>query len=230
MRSALIVVDVQNDFCEGGSLAVAGGAAVAAAVSEFIEDHHADYEAIVATQDWHVDPGSHFSESPDYVDSWPVHCVADSDGAEPHPEFETDRIEAWFRKGEFEAAYSGFEGVLAPETSTPLGVFEEEEADDAAQGGESTDDGSEPQDGADGDGPRQTGTQGLDDWLREHEIEAVDIVGLAADHCVRATAQDAVDAGYETRVLVGLSAAVSPEHLEDVLDDLRDAGVEIVEQ
>ena len=204
MRTALIVVDVQNDFCEGGSLAVDGGSDVAAAISEHIEQHHGDYEAIVGTLDWHISPGSHFSEDPDFRTSWPVHCVAETEGADTHDEFETDRIEAWFRKGEYEAAYSGFEGVLAPETSTPLGAVEEEdEAED-----------EEP--------------IGLDDWLRDREIEAVDIVGLAADHCVRATALDAADAGYETRVLLSLSAAVSPDSLEDVIDELDDAGVEVV--
>lgn len=204
MRTALIVVDVQNDFCEGGSLAVDGGSDVAAAISEHIEQHHGDYEAIVGTLDWHISPGSHFSEDPDFRTSWPVHCVAETKGADTHDEFETDRIEAWFRKGEYEAAYSGFEGVLAPETSTPLGAVEEEdEAED-----------EEP--------------IGLDDWLRDREIEAVDIVGLAADHCVRATALDAADAGYETRVLLSLSAAVSPDSLEDVIDELDDAGVEVV--
>lgn len=204
MRTALIVVDVQNDFCEGGSLAVDGGSDVAAAISEHIEQHHGDYEAIVGTLDWHISPGSHFSEDPDFRTSWPVHCVAETEGADTHDEFETDRIEAWFRKGEYEAAYSGFEGVLAPETSTPLGAVEEnDEAED-----------EEP--------------IGLDDWLRDREIEAVDIVGLAADHCVRATALDAADAGYETRVLLSLSAAVSPDSLEDVIDELDDAGVEVV--
>lgn len=204
MRTALIVVDVQNDFCEGGSLAVDGGSDVAAAISEHIEQHHGDYEAIVGTLDWHISPGSHFSEDPDFRTSWPVHCVAETEGADTHDEFETDRIEAWFRKGEYEAAYSGFEGVLAPETSTPLGAVEE---DDEAEDEEPI---------------------GLDDWLRDREIEAVDIVGLAADHCVRASALDAADAGYETRVLLSLSAAVSPDSLEDVIDDLDDAGVEVV--
>lgn len=204
MRTALIVVDVQNDFCEGGSLAVDGGSDVAAAISELIEQHHGDYEAIVGTLDWHISPGSHFSEDPDFRTSWPVHCVAETEGADTHDEFETDRIEAWFRKGEYEAAYSGFEGVLAPETSTPLGAVEE---DDEAEDEEPI---------------------GLDDWLRDREIEAVDIVGLAADHCVRATALDAADAGYETRVLLSLSAAVSPDSLEDVIDELDDAGVEVV--
>lgn len=204
MRTALIVVDVQNDFCEGGSLAVDGGSDVAAAISEHIEQHHGDYEAIAGTLDWHISPGSHFSEDPDFRTSWPVHCVAETEGADTHDEFETDRIEAWFRKGEYEAAYSGFEGVLAPETSTPLGAVEE---DDEAEDEEPI---------------------GLDDWLRDREIEAVDIVGLAADHCVRATALDAADAGYETRVLLSLSAAVSPDSLEDVIDELDDAGVEVV--
>lgn len=204
MKSAMIVVDVQNDFCEGGSLAVDGGSDVAAAISEHIEQHHGDYEAIVGTLDWHISPGSHFSEDPDFRTSWPVHCVAETEGADTHDEFETDRIEAWFRKGEYEAAYSGFEGVLAPETSTPLGAVEE---DDEAEDEEPI---------------------GLDDWLRDREIEAVDIVGLAADHCVRATALDAADAGYETRVLLSLSAAVSPDSLEDVIDELDDAGVEVV--
>lgn len=204
MRTALIVVDVQNDFCEGGSLAVDGGSDVAAAISEHIEQHHGDYEAIVGTLDWHISPGSHFSEDPDFRTSWPVHCVAETEGADTHDEFETDRIEAWFRKGEYEAAYSGFEGVLAPETSTPLGAVEE---DDEAEDEEPI---------------------GLDDWLRDREIEAVDIVGLAADHCVRATALDAADAGYETRVLLSLSAAVSPDSLEDIIDELDDAGVEVV--
>ena len=81
MRTALIVVDVQNDFCEGGSLAVDGGSDVAAAISEHIEQHHRDYEAIVGTLDWHISPGSHFSEEPDFRTSWPVHCVAETEGA-----------------------------------------------------------------------------------------------------------------------------------------------------
>ena len=85
MSRALIIVDVQNDFCEGGSLPVAGGAAVAAAVSEHLEDHHGDYAAVAATQDWHVDPGEHFSDTPDFVDTWPPHAVAGSEEAELHP-------------------------------------------------------------------------------------------------------------------------------------------------
>lgn len=112
MTRALIIVDVQNDFCEGGSLAVAGGASVASAITDYVTTQGEDYRTIVATADWHIDPGTHWSESPDFVDSWPVHCKVGTGGAEFHPEVSRaiqlcDRI---FRKGEHEAAYSGFEG------------------------------------------------------------------------------------------------------------------------
>jgi nicotinamidase/pyrazinamidase len=107
----LVIADVQNDFCEGGSLAVAGGAAVARAISEYLDGPDGGrYDHVVATQDFHIDPGSHFSAHPDYVDSWPAHCVAGSPGAQFHPGLSTGRIEAIFRKGQYAAAYSGFEG------------------------------------------------------------------------------------------------------------------------
>ena len=106
---ALIVVDVQNDFCEGGSLAVAGGAEVARRVAELVAGDH-DYDHVVATRDHHVDPGDHFAEQPDFVDSWPVHCVAHTPGAQLHPNLAGTRFEAVFDKGEYAAAYSGFEG------------------------------------------------------------------------------------------------------------------------
>ena len=109
MARALIIVDVQNDFCEGGSLAVAGGAAVAAAISAALR-RPARWDHVVATKDWHVDPGAHFSDHPDFVDTWPAHCVVGTGGADFHPALDTDRIEAVFHKGEHEAAYSGFEG------------------------------------------------------------------------------------------------------------------------
>ena len=121
MSRALIIVDVQNDFCEGGSLAVDGGAAVAGAISEYVDAHHGEFDHVVATQDWHIDPGSHFSETPDFKDSWPRHCVAGTRGAELHPDLDTEYIDAYFRKGQFAAAYSGFEGLLAPEDASPPG-------------------------------------------------------------------------------------------------------------
>jgi nicotinamidase/pyrazinamidase len=110
MRRALIVVDVQRDFCEGGSLAVAGGSAVAARITAHLAEHAARYHHVVATRDHHVDPGDHFSPEPDFRDSWPRHCVAGTPGAELHPDLDTAAIEAVFDKGERAAAYSGFEG------------------------------------------------------------------------------------------------------------------------
>jgi nicotinamidase/pyrazinamidase len=114
---ALIIVDVQNDFCEGGSLGVAGGAAVARGVSERLSGSHG-YAHVVATKDFHVDPGSHFSDHPDYVNSWPPHCVAGTPGADFHPDLDTHAVEAVFTKGAHAAAYSGFEG--ADGDRTPL--------------------------------------------------------------------------------------------------------------
>jgi nicotinamidase/pyrazinamidase len=110
---ALIVVDVQNDFCEGGSLAVAGGAAVAAAISARVRAADAPWDHVVATRDHHIDPGTHFSEQPDFVDSWPPHCRAGTPGASFHPALDVAPIEAVFDKGLQSAAYSGFEGHTA---------------------------------------------------------------------------------------------------------------------
>jgi nicotinamidase/pyrazinamidase len=116
---ALVVVDVQNDFCEGGSLPVAGGAATAFRIGEVLhkwqqaDERDRDYDVIVATRDHHIDPGSHFSTTPDFVDSWPAHCVVGSDGAAFHPNLDPQPFFAIFMKGEHQAAYSGFEGKTA---------------------------------------------------------------------------------------------------------------------
>jgi nicotinamidase/pyrazinamidase len=186
---ALIIVDVQNDFCEGGSLAVAGGAAVAQRVSEHVVQHAADYDHVVATADWHIDPGPHFSDTPDYVDSWPVHCVADSEGADFHPHLTTalHHVEAVFRKGEHAAAYSGFEG----------------HSDD-------------------GEG------SSLAAWLREHEVGQVEVVGIATDHCVRATALDAQREGFDTTVLLDLTAGVARPTTEAALHEMDEAGIRLL--
>src|SRR5918912_183357 len=184
MTRALVVVDVQNDFCEGGSLAVAGGADVAAAISAHVRAHAAEYAHVVATRDHHVDPGGHFAEQPDYLETWPAHCVVGTDGAELHPHLEREPIEAVFDKGEHAAAYSGFEG-------------------------------------------RSEGVP-LASWLRAHGVDAVDVVGIATDHCVRATALDAVAQGFATRVLLPLTAAVAPATTTKALEQLRDAGAELV--
>lgn len=185
MARALLVVDVQNDFCEGGSLAIAGGAAVARAISEYLASPESEgYAHIVATQDYHVDPGAHFSAEPDFVATWPPHCVAGTPGADFHPSLDTSRIEAVFRKGAHSAAYSGFEGADAD--GVPLAA-----------------------------------------WLRDRGITAVDIVGLATDHCVRATATDAATAGFATRVVLPLTAGVAPATVRAALDEMRTAGVEL---
>jgi nicotinamidase/pyrazinamidase len=183
---ALIVVDVQKDFCEGGSLAVEGGAAVAGALTDLLADpvRRAQYDHVVATKDFHVDPGAHFSDEPDFQESWPRHCVVGTDGVEFHPAFDPTTVEAVFTKGEYSAAYSGFEG-----------------SDDA-------------------------GTS-LADWLRGRGIDAVDVVGIATDYCVKATAADAVAAGFTTRVLVDLTAGVSPTTTAEAVESLRAAGVAV---
>ena len=179
---ALIIVDVQNDFCEGGSLAVTGGARVARAISELLKNH--DYAHVVATKDYHIDPGEHFSDHPDFKVSWPRHCVAGTDGADFYPEFDPGAVEAVFHKGQYAAAYSGFEGT--------------------------TDDGTS-----------------LADWLTARGVDEVDVVGIATDYCVRATAADAAEAGFKTRVLLDLTAGVAPESTEAAVADLRAAGVQV---
>ncbi|WP_280255746.1 nicotinamidase [Nocardia wallacei] len=185
MTRALIVVDVQNDFCEGGSLAVTGGAAVARRISEYLGDQgDSDYAAVVATRDHHIDPGAHFSDDPDYVGTWPPHCRVGTPGAEFHPNLDLGPIEEIFSKGEYSAAYSGFEGAAAD--GTPLA-----------------------------------------DWLRANDIDTVDVCGIATDHCVRATALDARAAGFDTRVLLGLTAAVAPGTAADALAQMRGAGIEL---
>lgn len=181
---ALIVVDVQNDFCEGGSLAVAGGATVARGITTLLAGDHG-YDHVVATRDFHIDPGDHFSATPDYQTSWPRHCVAGTPGAAFHPGLDASSVEAVFDKGHYSAAYSGFEGV---------------------------------------DGSGAT----LAEWLARRSAETVDVVGIATDYCVAATAADAVRAGFRTRVLTALTAGVAPVTSTAAIDELRSAGVEII--
>jgi nicotinamidase/pyrazinamidase len=115
MKRALIVVDVQNDFCEGGSLPVAGGARVASDIGELLhhwtrrDDQAPSYDHVVATKDHHIDPGAHWSAEPDFVDTWPVHCEVGTDGEAFHPNLDPQPFDAIFLKGEHAAAYSGFE-------------------------------------------------------------------------------------------------------------------------
>lgn len=182
MPIAFIAVDVQNDFCEGGSLPVTGGADVARAITSHLAANAASYRLVVATRDHHVDPGTHFSRNPDFVDSWPAHCVTGTPGASFHPDLDVSHLEVVVSKGAHEAAYSGFEGA----TSEGLGLTE---------------------------------------VLHRHGITRVIIGGLATDHCVRATALDAVKGGFEVVVDLDLAAGVSPETTTAALDQLDQAGV-----
>ena len=111
LRRALLIVDVQPTFCEGGALAVAGGNAVAERIADFVTEYQDEYDLIVTTQDWHIDPGSHFSENPDFIDTWPPHGVAGTPEAELHEAVASLPIDDSVKKGQHAAAYSGFEGV-----------------------------------------------------------------------------------------------------------------------
>lgn len=182
---ALLVVDVQNDFCEGGSLAVVGGAAVAAAVSDWVRTRGERYAAVIASSDWHVagsDNGGHFhADDPDFVSTWPAHCVQGTAGAEYHPALETALLTHHVRKGEGEPAYSMFEG---------------------------------------------TDENGLDValLLEELGVRAVDVVGIATDHCVRATVLDARAHALDTQVLVDLTAGVAPRTTALAMVEMQEAG------
>jgi nicotinamidase/pyrazinamidase len=186
-KTALIIVDVQRDFCEGGSLAVPGGDAAAIAISDLIESAGDAYAMIVASRDWHVDPGGHFApegSEPDFVDSWPVHCVAGTPGAEWHPDLHLPDAAVVVSKGEHEGAYSGFEGTSSDGRS-------------------------------------------LIEVLHQQDVTAVDVVGIATSYCVKATALDAVKAGFATRVLAPLTADVDAAVTPSTLEKLAASGVKI---
>ena len=189
-RTALIVVDVQNDFCEGGSMGVDGGAAVARSITDAVGLDRAGgtYDVVVATKDWHVDPGDHWAgdEGPDFVDTWPVHCAADTTGAQFHDNLQI-AIDELFLKGRTTASYTGFDGGSATDETVLLGA-----------------------------------------WLTDRGVTAVDVVGIATDHCVRATALDAKQHGFMTRVLLDHCAGVAPDTTEQALAELDAAGIELV--
>ncbi|QLL05414.1 isochorismatase family protein [Mycobacterium vicinigordonae] len=181
---ALIIVDMQNDFCEGGPVPVTGAHMLARTINDYLASQ-TGYAHIVATKDFHIDPGEHFSDHPDFATSWPPHCRAGTLGAGFEPGLDTAAIEAVFRKGAYSAGYSGFEGV---------------------------DDQGNP----------------LLQWLRQRDIDAVDVVGVAIEHCVRHTAIDAARAGLGTRVLLDLTAGVTVASTERALSEMRTARVELI--
>jgi nicotinamidase/pyrazinamidase len=182
------VVDVQRDFCEDGSLAVAGGNAVAWRIAQLIDAERPAYAAVIASRDRHVNPGTHFAQHgalPDFETSWPVHCVRGSEGAELHPAIAAVNWDSVFDKGAEEAAYSAFEGQDANGTA-------------------------------------------LATWLLDHGIDRLDVCGIATDHCVRATVLDALQLGFQVRVLVEATAGVAPATTEQALRAMAEAGAQIV--
>ncbi|GAA1942547.1 isochorismatase family protein [Agromyces allii] len=190
MTRALFIIDVQNDFTEGGALGVDGGAAVAAGITRHLEAHRDDYALVVASRDWHSgenDNGGHFATDaePDFVDTWPSHCVAGTPGAEYHPALAVDVIDVHIRKGQGVPAYSIFEGT-----------------DDAGAS--------------------------IGEVLTAHGVTEIDVVGIATDYCVRASALDALEHGQHVRVLTSLVAGVAPESSAAALAELGHAGAELV--
>jgi nicotinamidase/pyrazinamidase len=189
MTTALLIVDVQNDFCEGGSLAVEGGSLVATKITNYLDS--SNYDLIVASRDWHDaenDNAGHFASAgstPDFVNSWPHHCVANSQGAEYHANLNTDSIQIHIYKGQGSHGYSAFEGV-SEQGKTLAGVLE------------------------------------------ENGVTELDVVGIATDHCVLASALDAKKLGLTVRVISSLTAGVSPSSTEAAIDKLIDNGVEVI--
>lgn len=190
MARALLIVDVQNDFTEGGALGVTGGTGVAEGVTEHLHSGADRYDLVVASRDWHNsgdDNGGHFApdgSAPDFVDTWPAHCVAGTNGADYHDALDIDRIDVHVRKGMGEPAYSAFEGLT-------------------------------------------TDGRTLEAVLREADIEHLDVVGIATDYCVRASALDANALGIEVRVKCDLIAGVAPESSVAALKEMSAAGIEI---
>jgi nicotinamidase-related amidase len=197
MVRALLIIDVQNDFTEGGALGVDGGAAVAASITDYLRANPERYNSVVASRDWHygdTDNGGHFAApgtAPDFTTTWPPHCIAGTPGAEYHPELDTSLIDIHVHKGQGKPAYSIFEGV--------------------------TDDG-----------------ETLAQTLNRLGVTDVDLVGIATDYCVRASALDAVgavdDAGTPrtVRVFADLIAGVAPSTSLLALQELEAAGVEVL--
>jgi nicotinamidase/pyrazinamidase len=190
MSKALFVIDVQNDFCEGGALACQGGAQVAASITAYLKTSKSDYDFVIASRDWHTPNslnGGHFptqGNEPDFVSTWPLHCIAGDTGADYHPNLDASLIDIHIKKGQGQHGYSIFEGV--------------------------TDSGEK-----------------LQDLLQRLGVTEVDLVGIATDYCVRASALDANNSGLEVRVITSLTAGVSAASTEAAIDELVDAGVRV---
>lgn len=190
MARALLVIDVQNDFCEGGALACQGGASVAAKISSFIRENSSRFELVVASRDWHTPNDSndgHFpgeGNLPDYISTWPLHCIQGTEGAEYHPNLDTNLIDVHIKKGQSSNGYSIFDGVT-------------EEGESFAE------------------------------VLKSHSISEVEVVGIATDYCVRASALDSVKQGFKVRVISSLTAGVSAASTDRAIAEMLDAGVDV---
>jgi len=190
MSKALFVIDVQNDFCEGGALACQGGAQVAANITTYLKSSKSDYDFVIASRDWHTPNslnGGHFptqGNEPDFVNTWPLHCIAGESGAEYHPNLDASLIDIHIKKGQGQHGYSIFEGI--------------------------TDSGEK-----------------LQELIQRLGITEVDVVGIATDYCVRASALDANNSDLQVRVITSLTAGVSAASTEAAIDELVDAGVRV---
>lgn len=190
MSRALFVIDVQNDFCEGGALACQGGAQVAASITAYLKSSKSDYDFVIASRDWHTPNslnGGHFptqGNEPDFVSTWPLHCIAGESGADYHPNLDASLIDIHIKKGQGQHGYSIFDGIT------------------------------------------DTGEK-LQELIQRLGITEVDVVGIATDYCVRASALDANNSGLEVRVITSLTAGVSAASTEAAIDELVDAGVRV---
>lgn len=190
MTKALFVIDVQNDFCEGGALACVGGAQVAGNITAYLKSAKANYDFVIASRDWHTpgsDNGGHFpiqGAQPDFVTTWPLHCIAGEPGAEYHPNLDSSLVDIHIKKGQGQHGYSIFEGV--------------------AESGET-----------------------IQQLIERLGITEVDVVGIATDYCVRASALDANRFGLAVRVITSLTAGVAASSTEAAIDELVDAGVKV---
>lgn len=191
MPRALFVIDIQVDFCEGGALAVEGGSSVARKISEFLAKSKDDYDLVVTSRDWHDAKGGnagHFANpgtDPNFVTSWPVHCVAGTEGANYHPNLDISAVDVEIFKGQGSNGYSIFEGV-------------------DSQG------------------------KPFEQVLEESNIDSVDVVGIATDHCVRASALDARKRNLSVRVITSLTAGVDTKATERAIDEMVDSGIQVI--
>ena len=201
MSKALIVVDVQPTFCEGGELKVEGGNATAGKIADYVHSYAGDYAYMATTQDWHIEPGSHWSDNPDFVDTWPKHGVAGSPGAELHPRIRQLGITHHFKKGQYSAAYSGFEGI---EDNTDRIQSREEFAATKSSG------------------------VTLADALAQAGVDQVDVVGIAESHCVKETALDAAKLGYQVTVFEDLTVPVSEDQGVEARKAMAQAGIRLL--